>query len=444
MPFLVLLVLLGTARTPYAAEPGEADAGRRLVRSKLTPEETCSLAFLEHIGWRVTTGAPGSGIDVIGGRPGERESIEAAQRAGDLRIVVAPDTPAATLRALAVRLGALANTLHSRLAFQHRVAGAVARATRKLDANIQEGNLTFPKLLVFDSPWFRMIPPTPEWSRGDDYCVAVASPAEAVRAFYTDRAVYECYVGQWVALYAKWYEVFGDDAFNEAFRPEELMLGRPLDMRTTPLGRFLGDELSPRWRAMVIGPKDYGVDPGLAMARMGPVAFAGATGVTENVEDGLTTNDNMMIVSVSPAACRTLRENGGLDYVRRENERIWRIHAEGKRGIIRGSSGIEARDAVTAILDQPVYSEIMLFVHPYGIVPLARMVKERLGTTHRPVKVRIYRNGVDDAFYQRYRAWFQRRCLTGNDVVEVPTTMSTGQEIRTPPPGSSGPCPEER
>ncbi len=412
----VLSVLSGWADATVAragpegggVAPGDPDAAARArLLAYLSHERRLDLAFLEHLGWRVLAGRPGTGIVVQGGWPARRPTLAAAQAAGDLEIRVAPDVRGDAVGRFAPRLGPLADSRPSRSAFKHREAVAVRDATRKLADNTERGRFTFPKLVLIDSPWFRVEPPEPEWRREGTMAYARGSPARAIAAFYDREAVAECYAAQWIALFATQYEVLGPRAFDEAYRPDELVLGRPNDIVDTPFGHYVTDVNPSPWRALLIAPPDYDLDPGVALARQGPVAFAAASGVVENVEPGLRSNDNFVIVSVTPEATAWLLENDGFAGVTARTEAAWEAHERGRRGVVKGASGTEARDEVEAILSETPFLGITLYVHPYGVVPLKEIVQHRVGTIQRPVRVRVYRNSVEDAFYQRYRAWFR-------------------------------------
>jgi hypothetical protein len=426
----LLIGLVGSvsaaAEPPRPASRASPAVMRARLQRSLAPEQACDLAYLEHLGWRVVAGAPGTGVTTHGGYATRHRTIQEAQQAGLLQIRVAPDATPAQLREGGTSFRALGDGLASRLAFKHKLWRATYQATKKLDANTKRGNYRFPQVLMFESLWFKMVPPQPEWQRGKWHSVAKARPSVAVSTFYTRPAVMECYTGQWVAMYATQYELFGPQAFDAAFKPEELVLGRPRHMVDTPLGRYLKEENSGIWRAVVLGPEHYGQDPGVALASLGPVAWSGASGVLENVEPDLATNDNFIVVTVSPRVNEFLLNNGGLRYIVKKTEQIWAIHERYKRGAIRGSSGLAAQERIEKILDHPVFQEMIIYIHPDGVVPLKVGFTQRIGRTHRPLKMRIYRNGVANAFYERYRSHFLRCCRSGVAAAQPPFANPTG------------------
>jgi len=432
-------LLLAAVAILLLAAPG-AEAGgsstpaalRARFDALLTPEQRAELAFLEHEGWRIVPDAKVPSITIQGGRPCDREDLAAAHAAGDLQILVPPSAGDDDIRTLGERLPALADSIPTRCAHQLRLAPAVAAATRKLSENTERGWYIFPQMFMFDSLTFKMLPPEPEWVWDKWLCVAKAAPSDAISSFYDRRVTAECYVGQWIALYAIQYEVFGEPLFDEAFRPEEFTLGRPGDQSEGPIGKYVLGDHSQGWRVMLIPPSEWRGDMGLTLARHGPQAFVGASGVVENVQEDLDTNDNMVIVSVSRRANQLMLDNGGFAYLQKLTERIWEIHRTGRRGYTPGASGGEAPKLIAKELEDPIFSEIMVYVHPYGVVPLGEVVEKRIGHTHRPMKVRLYDNGVADFFYRRYHDAIVRRVLAGEPI--PPATVREPNIYDRPPP----------
>ena len=427
---LPVLLLLAAPNTLAGASPA-TDVRARFV-SLLTPEQRAELLFLEHEGWRIVPSTSVSEITIQGGWPCAREDLAAAQAAGDLQILVPPTVEDDAIRAVGQRLQALSFSLPTRCAHQLRTVPAVVRATRKLSENTERGWYIFPQVFMFDSLTFKMLPPEPEWLWDKWLCVAQAKPSDAISCFYDRRHTAECYVGQWIALYAIQYEIFGEPLFDEAFRPEEFTMGRPGDQRETPIGKYVTADYSKEWRVMVVPPDRWQYDMGLNLARLGPAAFAGASGVVENVYEGMDTNDNMVVVSVSPRANQLMLDKGGFAYLQELTERIWEIHRTGRRGFIPGASGGEAPKKIAKVLEDPIFSEVMVYVHPYGVVPLGEVVEKRIGRTHKPMKVRLYDNGLADFFFRRYHEAIVRRLLAGKPI--PPATVREVNLYDRPPP----------
>ena len=249
------------------------------------------MLFLEHQGWRLVPSTEVDTVTVQGGFPCQRRTLEEAHEAGDLQILVPPTSTDDDLRAMGKRLPALVDSRPSRGAHQLRTIPATVAATRKLTENTDRGWYIFPQVFMFDSLWFKMIPPEPEWLWDKWLCVGQAKPSDAMSSFYDRKCTAECYVGQWVALYTIQYEIFGEPLFDEAFQPEEFTFGRPGNQRKSPIGKYVTAEYSQGWRVMLVPPDQWQADMGLTLARLGPTAFVGASGVVENVMEGMDTQE---------------------------------------------------------------------------------------------------------------------------------------------------------
>ena len=413
---LVPLVLLATLPLAPPAEAGEADEeARRAVYAALDPESRLVLRFLEHLGWRVEAVPNATVPEVWEGRPAERENLDGAIAAGDLRLRVPPALDGPALEAFRALLPRVADGTASRLAWRHRVAYATRAATAKLAEATARGRYTFPKVLFVDSPFFRMEPPEPEWECGRRLCRARGSAARAVEAVYVRDTVAECYVAQWLAVFAIQYELYGAEWFDESFRGDEIVVGRPQDVRGTPLGRFLTAEHSQGYRALLAPPERHRDDLLLVLGEHGPGAFPGATGVVENQFEGQNSNDNFVVVSISPRALALLRQRGGTRWLNEHLKAAWDLWVKARRDWVRGDPGTEGRREVAEFMTDPVFDEWILYVHPYGVVPLRKIVEQRFGRVNTPVTVRLYDNGLDDALFRRYREAFTRRVREGRE-----------------------------
>ena len=242
---LAAVALLAVTPVRDAAAGASADAGiRARFLRLLTPEQRAELAFLEHEGWRIVTDPKVEEITIQGGWPCARPNLAAAHAAGDLQILVPPNVSDDAIRAMGARLEPLSLSLPTRCAHQLRTARATVEATRKLTENTERGWYIFPQVFMFDSLTFKMMPPEPEWVWDKWLCVAQAKPSDSIACFYDRRHTAECYVGQWIALYAIQYELFGEPLFDEAFKPEEFTMGRPADQRESPMGKYVTAEYS--------------------------------------------------------------------------------------------------------------------------------------------------------------------------------------------------------
>jgi hypothetical protein len=402
---LVLAVLALPVSGPRAArasedEPAAADAAARAFEKGLSREQVATVRFLEHVGIRFVEDA--AATEVVPPRAGEP-------------VVRLPKamTPAQT-EALGASLAGIADSVPARLGYQERLHDAAQRALKRLADNATSGRYTFPKVLVFDSWFWSVDPPEPEWVRVGDVHRPRGSPSDAIEAFYEKPASLECYAAQVVATYAIQYELYGREAFDEAFRPEELGIGTPEEYHKTEFGRhMLGGSSSHPWLALLIGREDRREDAGMVLARYGPKAFTGVTGIIRDLCGSDISNENFVIASVSPAALEVLRTRGFRFVAQQTNEAHEALEAT-RRRFATGPLVSESRKKVAAVLSNPVFTEIKVYVHPYGIVPLRELVEDKLKRDKNAVGVGPYLHGREDAFFRRYRESFVRRWLAAN------------------------------
>jgi hypothetical protein len=393
---------------PLAHPPG--------LDSTWSAGERARLAFLEHLGWRFVADANVKSVTVEAGTPGQRTSIAEAQAAGDLRVRL-PADPAANAD-LRGRLEALADGIPSRLAWQHRMEAAVRTATGKFIAAAKAGRFKFPPLLFWESPWFQFHPPQPQWAKRDKIYVVESRPSQAIEAFYTRGGQAECYTAQWLVAYAAQYELHGAEAFDETFRGEEIVVGRPSDVRPTPIGQTMRAEATYPYRALLIPPDRLSEDPGRELARHGPKAFAALTGIVRLQDETDGGNQNITTISVSPRACEVLRTRG-IAYVSELGRRAAAAHKA--RGRLRG--GREAGSASAEyerILADPVLSEWIVYVQPFGNIPVANMFRREIEENDKPTYVLLYVHGREDEFFRRYRTTWERRRLRAADPTGAP------------------------
>ena len=363
----------------------------------------------------------GDRITVSPGAPCQREDLAAAQAAGDLQILVPIRATDADLRAFGTGLAPLSESPASRGAWQLKVAPAVARATARLQANCDRGNYTFPQLLVIDSPFWGLEPPEPEWVEDGIVWRARTSPGRAIEGFYDKVAVAECYAAQLVAVFAVQYEVHGPESFDQAFRPEEVQIGKPPAVQSSPFGSGLPRcDDNPR-RALFLEAGDTR-DPFVVLALAGPKAFAGVPGILRDQDRQKYCNENFVLVSMSPAATALLAREGGLEHIRaRTAEALGEFRAA--RSPFATAASIEASQArMREILASPVFTGMRMYIHPYGIVTLGEMVVKKLERMNAAIEVFPYLSAREEGFYRRYRLAFLRRWRDAHD----PQASSSG------------------
>jgi hypothetical protein len=402
----------GTARAsepPAARSDPQATALARLDAT-LSPDDRATVRFLEHLGWRFVPDASVREVVAHGGAPCRRKDLDEARAAGDLVIRIPASAPLDAAR-LGARLREIADGTSSRCAYQLRLAPAVREATRKLAEAEDRGDLSFPKLLGITSPWWRFEPPMPEWASRENLWEANGSPAGAIEAVYSKPGLAECYSAQWIAVFAAQYELYGKEFFDAAFKPEEVAVGPPDDVLTkTTFGKVSKDMVAyARW-ALLIGPEDAQVDATISLARHGPAAFVGLTGIVRDARGGERANQNFVVVSVSPRVSDSLVGCGTPTFY--EASCAATEHLGTRLGRLASASvRRQQRDRLKAYLEQPLFSEFIVYVHPFGVVPLGEVVLSEMEKIEGPVHVMLYLHGREDAFFQRYRQAWRARWL---------------------------------
>ena len=242
---------------------------------------------------------------------------------------------------------------------------------------------------------------------------AATKPSLAMEAIYTRDTVAECYVGQWIATFATQYELLGADLFDRAYAPGDLAFGQTDEIYSTPIGKFRADDDFHAWRCLLIPPEEADAPPEVVLAGLGPVAFAGLQGVHQNTSQQVGANQNFVVQSVSERACREIRASGGFQKI----VDLTRDILEATKTVRTALSSLQ-RDEAQRVLDaawaNPMLSEIRLYVHPMGIKTVAEVARKEMAEHAKPVYIRLYRHGVDDEMFRRYRRAFEARDLETN------------------------------
>jgi hypothetical protein len=254
--------------------------------------------------------------------------------------------------------------------------------------------------------------PDPPWKREGRLFVGTGRASDVMQSVYDFGASVECYVGQLLLLYLIQYELYGREPFDQAFRAEELVVGRPGDWQASPIGRPSREADVHPYRALFVESDDTSLDPILALAPYGPNAFVGLSGVVCNQDPEVDCNDNLVIVSASRRAIDIMARNGGLRWVVEQSRRIWREEERSSGLFVSSAVRCEADRVIESIYQSPPFREILVYTHPYGIVPLAHVVHKKMTWGGGPVWLRIYFHGLEDAFFRRYRETFRRSTLS--------------------------------
>ena len=303
----------------------------------------------------------------------------------------------------------------SRCAFAFKLGAAARRASARFQANpgyrftaVQLGWIGFGARGANAQGWQRFR------SFGRGYA-PVAGNARALEAFYSGRVRSECGVGRQVAQLATLRELFGDAAFDSAFTAGELSIGTFLTLHDTEsillgssAGEFFADGKAVR------------------TAAMGRQAFMAVPGFIAHVFDRQYLDDinnqaeNFIITDLSEAAAQALAHRGGLAWYDARNRQIWelarQLPPQGRRGFERllyerdaelrqalpvPQRGIVAR--IDSLLSDPVYRQLMVYVHRQGIKPLGYHAVRLLDRNPRtPFAIDLALHNLRTTIYQRW------------------------------------------
>lgn len=413
---LALLACSFAAGAPRAVRAADAPGAPSAPSADARPPATrAALAFLEHLGWRIETDATAAGPRVHEGRPGSRASIEAARAAGDLVLVLPADRSPAALAAVEAAVAQAADGVGSRLAWQHRMRPAVEAATSRLSAAADRGTYAFPSMLGITSPVFVFTPPANRWTEaGAGAYVPRGAPSAALAAFYTDSALAECLVGQTVATLLTQREMLGDAAFDEVYADDGAAVGRLDGYQATSIGKTLTAPGVGAWQCLVIPQRELGsADPGVLIARHGPVAFTGFTGFLRDQTGADRANENVVVVSCTEAASEALRTEGGFGVVARLTQELLDLRKAERAPFMTAARLAPVRQRQRELEAHPVLTGIRVYIHPHGVKTLGEIVAKHRGKNRSALEWYPYVSAREDAYYQRYRRAFETRFLRG-------------------------------
>lgn len=372
---------------------------------------SCAQRVLEELGWRISA-ADIEAPMVQGGPVCERADLRQAQAAGDLRVQLPRQWSEAQRQAW---LPTVFDDPATVCAYAFKLGAATRRATTALQDNegfrfsaLQLGWIGFGAGGAQAKGWERFR------SFGRGYQPAEANSA-ALQTFYDGRVRAECGVGRQVAQLATQRELYGDAAFDRAFSAEELSIGTFLTLHETDsilLGRHAGEFLAD--------------GKATKTARRGRQAFVGAPGFIEHVFDRAYLDDinnqaeNFVVVDVSDAAARALREHDGFAYYDGINRRIWslaqRMPGPGPRRFERlliERDPLWRREVpaaqqpllkeLDALLDDPFYQGFLIYVHPRGIRPIGYHIARLLDRNPRtPFAIELGLHNLHTTLYRRW------------------------------------------
>jgi len=376
---------------------------------------SCAQGVLEDLGWQVDAADIAAPV-VHGGPVCERADLRQAQSAGDLRVQLPRQWSAAQRQAW---LPTLFDNPATVCAYAFQLGAATRRATTALQDNdgfrfsaLQLGWIGFGAGGAQAKGWERFR------SFGRGYQPAEANSA-ALQTFYEGRVRAECGVGRQVAQLATQRELYGDAAFDRDFSADELSIGTFLTLHETDsilLGRHAGEFLADGKAKQT--------------ALRGRQAFVGTPGFIEHVferkylDDINNQAENFVVVDVSDAAARALREHEGFAYYDQINRRIWalaqRMPGPGPRRFERlliERDPIWRREVpaeqqpllkeLDALLDDPFYQGFLIYVHPRGIRPIGYHIARLLDRNPRtPFAIEL---GLHNLHTTLYRRWIDAR-----------------------------------
>ncbi len=380
------------------------------------------MQLLRALGWQVeTTEQPA--VSVTPGLPCQRGSLQQARAAGDLQVRVPVLFDAEQREQLAHEL---LQAPASVCAYAFQLGEATRTAAQRLQDNpgyrfsaLQLGWIGFGARGAAAQGWQRFR------SFGRGYAPG-GSNSRAVEAFYSGHVRSECGVGRQVAQIASQRELYGDAAFDAEFTSGELSIGTFLTLHDTPsillgsnAGTFFADGKAVR------------------TAAMGRQAFMGLPGYISHVYDKRYLDDinnqaeNFVITDVSDAAAQALAQHGGFAYYDALNVQVWELARQlPGHGRHRFERLLHERDAtlrarlpeseqatlarIDALLDDPVYRELMLYVHPMGVRPFGYHIARLLDRNPRtPFSIELTLHNLHTTLYRRWIDARLRACANG-------------------------------
>ncbi|WP_269792336.1 hypothetical protein [Stenotrophomonas sp. Iso1] len=371
----------------------------------------CGMSLLRELGWQVTDAAIAQPL-IAGGTPCQRASLDDAHAHRDLQLQVPQHFDPVQREQLAVDV---LQQQASVCAYLFKLGDATRAATTRLQENrgyrfsaVQMGWIGFGLGGAKAQGWQRFR------SFGRGYA-PVATNSSAVDAFYRGNVRSECGVGRQIAQLATQREMYGDALFDREFAPGELSIGTFLTLHKTQsillgssAGEFFADGKAVRTSAM------------------GRQAFMGAPGFIAHVFDKKYLDDinnqaeNFVITDLSDAAAQALARHGGFAHYDAVNRQIWELSQQMPgSGWRRFERLLYERDTalraalppehqqvlarIDTLLADPVYRELMLYVHPKGVRPLGYHIARLLDRNPRtPFSIDLALHNLHTTLYRRW------------------------------------------
>ncbi len=388
----------------------------------LLAEAGCNMAVLQQLGWQLEP-SEASAPQITGGDPCRRASLAEAQAQGDLRLQVPRAYSAVQREQLAEQV---LQQPASICAYAFKLGDAARTASSRLQDNsgyrfsaLQLGWIGFGAHGARAQGWQRFR------SFGRGYAPQARNSA-AMDAFYSGRVRSECGVGRQVAQLATFRELFGDAAFDTAFSAGELSIGTFLSLHDT--------------RSILLGSNAgelFGDGKAVRTSVLGRQAFMGAPGYIVHAFDAAYLDDinnqaeNFVITDVSAAAAEALARHAGFVHYDALNKKLWELAQQlpgsdrrrferllyERDATLRAALPVPQQAVLAqmdAVLADPVYRELMLYVHRQGVRPLGYHIARLLDRNPRtPFVIELVLHNLHTTIYQRWLQARVRACAAG-------------------------------
>ncbi|MCD9088206.1 hypothetical protein [Stenotrophomonas sp. SY1] len=369
------------------------------------------MTLLRELGWQVTATDQREPM-ITAGSPCQRASLVDAQAHHDLRVQLPRYYDVAQREQLAAELLQQPASL---CAYLFKLGDATRAATARLQANdgyrftaVQMGWIGFGMRGANAQGWQRFR------SFGRGYAPN-GSNSRALDAFYSGQVRSECGVGRQVAQLATQRELYGDALFDREFTAGELSIGTFLTLHDTQsillgsrAGEFFADGKAVR------------------TAALGRQAFMAAPGFIEHVFDKRFLDDinnqaeNFVITDISQDAAEALARHGGFAHYDALNRQIWELsrqlpdrggrhferllHERDRELRVQLSPQQQATLAqIDALLADPVYRQLQIYVHDKGVRPLGYHIVRLLDRNPRtPFSIDLALHNLHTTLFRRW------------------------------------------
>ena len=96
-------------------------------------------------------------------------------------------------------------------------------------------------------------------------------------------------------------------------------------------------------------------------------------------------------------------------YVRQLMAEALSAHKSSKNLLLPGDQFFALEAKVEKILSNPVLTGMEVYIHPFGVTTLRKIVEKKLRIKTAAIEMKIYCTGRDLAFYERYHSTWKKR-----------------------------------